>query len=67
MPPTEKNRVNQNDEIEIALQSISERWRGDLTSFLDALARAKELASRQHAEGECVELNPETLRLIRTR
>lgn len=67
MATAERNRANEDDGIETALQSISERWRGDLNAYLDALARAKEDAHKQEADGECVQFSLENLRLTRTR
>jgi hypothetical protein len=44
MPVASKTYREQSDELGSALQSISKRWHGNLSAYLDALARAKEAA-----------------------
>ncbi|RSL18709.1 hypothetical protein EDE15_4308 [Edaphobacter aggregans] len=40
----------QSDDLDTALESISERWHGNLSAYLDALARAKEAAEASREE-----------------
>jgi hypothetical protein len=61
-----KRQREHNEDLEAALQSISDRWRGDLTSYLEALARAKE-AVTQKEDDERSPVVPETARLTRVR
>ncbi len=57
----------ESEELESALQSIAQRWHGDLASYLDALARAKEAASSKSDEDKRIPPAIENARMMRNR
>jgi hypothetical protein len=67
MPAVEKISGAQAQELETSLQSLSARWRGDLQSYLEALARAKAAAAAEHDNEFCVKSALESVRFSRRR
>jgi hypothetical protein len=67
MAAATKIRREHTDELDTALASISNRWRGNLASYLEALARAKEAAAAESDDEGRIRTALETTRLIRRR
>jgi hypothetical protein len=67
MAATAKIRHEQSDERESALQSISERWQGNLAAYLEALARAKQEAEAARDEDGCIRSAVTISRMTRRR
>jgi len=67
MPVASKTYREQPDELDSALQSISQRWQGNLGAYLEALARAKESAESKASDEQTVLQGTSLLRLSKRR